>query len=272
MRSQVDAGYGVGALLGMPLALATAWNVPFFFMIIPNCVSAGIYLTIRIPRGSRDACHNREHVLVDLSRQTAKRPSLRQVFERFWHITKRDGNFRALLLFFVLFEVIGIYLYWIYGPKFLQVGIPYQYWGFIVFGFNLLTLLMASLAAKLDSAWTPRRAVLSGVLSTGSLFFLLALTHNPLVSVILVGLLVAVDLLFYSLLLQYLNEYFTSKARVTLFSVVQLLCALVRACLGPFLGSLLDVNVDLFILLLGVIFLCALPFVVSVRTREPKSN
>ncbi len=164
----------------------------------------------------------------------------------------------AVLIFFII---------WTYQPKFMLLGVPILYFGFIhAIALTGMQIPFVNSFEKLEKLFRGKKNYLlwSAVIA-GISFVIFGLTKSIWIALIALPLIAGFGLTRNTLFQNYLNKHIESYNRATVLSTISMLDRFVRALVYPLIGLLVEWSLNYALVIIGVLIVV---FAFISRVRE----
>lgn len=238
-----------------------------FMHLIANVISAplGSIIAAFISLQFTMTCLGLIYIGAFLTSLTFKEPTFRREEKTKRYITILKEGFQELkknkilriLCFDRLFINIFIFLlFWTYQKYFEAVYIPIVWFGFILAAMNIFNAIFNVLIPRFLKKVNKKKDILITVnLVTGFAFIILGFSLIPILGILMLFLIVGFGYTRGLIYINGINKQIESENRATVLSTINMFGSISRAILYPFIGLIVDWNVFVMFLIIGIMIL-----------------
>lgn len=238
-----------------------------FIHLIANVISAplGSIIAASISLQFTMICLGLIYIGAFLTSLTFKEPTFRREEKTKSYFTiLRDGfnelkknKILRILCFDRLFINIFIFLlFWTYQPYLTIVNIPMWAFGFILAAMNIFNAIFNILIPRFLKKVNKKKDILITVnLVTGFAFIILGFSLIPILGILMLFLIVGFGYTRGLIYISGINNQIESENRATVLSTINMFGSISRAILYPFIGFIVDWNLFVMFLIIGIMIL-----------------
>ncbi|MBY9010516.1 MAG: MFS transporter [Candidatus Lokiarchaeota archaeon] len=169
----------------------------------------------------------------------------------------KKNKILRILCFDRLFINICIFLlFWTYQPYLRAVNIPIVWFGFILAAMNIFNATFNILIPKFLKKVNKKKDLLIMVnLITGFAFVILGFSVIPILGILMLFLIVGFGYTRGLIYINGINTQIESENRATVLSTINMFSSISRAILYPFIGLIVDWNLFVMFLIIGITIL-----------------
>jgi len=238
-----------------------------FIHLIANVISAplGSIIAATISLQFTMTCLGLIYIGAFLTSLTFKEPTFRReektksyftiIFEGVKEL--RKNRILRILCFDRLFINIFIFLlFWTYQPYLKIVNLPIWAFGFILAAMNIFNAIFNILIPRFLKKVNKKKDILITVnLVTGFAFIILGFSLIPILGILMLFLIVGFGYTRGLIYISGINNQIESENRATVLSTINMFGSLTRAILYPFIGLIVDWNLFVMFLIIGIMIL-----------------
>jgi MFS family permease len=166
---------------------------------------------------------------------------------------KKNKVLRILCFDRLFINILVFLLFWTYQPYLLAVNIPILWFGFILSAMNLFNALFNYLIPKFLKKINKKKDLLiTANVITGFAFFILGFAVIPIIGILMLFLIVGFGYTRGLIYINGINRQIESENRATVLSTINMFGSIARAILYPFIGFIVDWNLFIMFLIIGV--------------------
>lgn len=245
-----------------------------FAHLIANVISAplGSVIAATISLQFTMTCLGLIYIGAFITTLTFKEPTFRKeektksylkiLKEGFIELFRKKNKVLRILCFDRLFVNLLVFLlFWTYQPYFTAVNIPILWFGFILSAMNIFNAIFNVLIPRFLKKVNKKKDLLITVnVITGSAYIILGFSVIPIIGILMLFLIVGFGYTRGLIYMNGINKHIESENRATVLSTINMFGSVARAIIYPFLGLLVEWNLFVVFIIIGIMILLLTAF------------
>ena len=254
--------------------LAKVLGRSHFAHLIANVISAplGSVIAATISLQFTMTCLGLIYIGAFITTLTFKEPSFKKeekakgylniLKEGFIELFRKKNKVLRVLCFDRLFANLLVFLlFWTYQPYLMAVNIPILWFGFILAAMNIFNAIFNVLIPRFLKKVNNKKDLLITVnVVTGFAYIILGFSVIPIIGILMLFLIVSFGYTRGLIYINGINRQIESENRATVLSTINMFGSITRAIIYPFLGLIVDWNLFVMFLIIGIMILVLTAF------------